>query len=202
MADLAQVLATTFPGAEDAPLARALLRLLVRAEPVTDIELADTVGRRRQEIRAVLRSWPNVHRDERGRVVAFSGLSLSPTEHRFEVDGQRLFTWCAWDPLFLPSLLGAPASVESLCPITRARVQVRVTADGITHAEPADVWVSFPPADATSTADIVRSFCCHVHFIAGQAAAEQWLRGNAGGRVLRLADAFEVGMQATAALRT
>jgi hypothetical protein len=35
--------------------------------------------------------------------------------------------------------------------------------------------VSFPAPAATSTADITGSFCCHVHFLAGRAAAEQWL---------------------------
>ena len=199
---LADELAGTFPGADCAPLARALLALLARGEPVTDELLASETNRPVGEVTAILPSWPNVHRDDRGAVVAFGGLTLRPTGHRFSVGGRELYTWCAWDTLFLPALLDEPAEVRSTCPLTGTPVRLRVNADGIADAEPADLCVSFPPTATTSTADIVESFCCHVHFIAGQDAAQRWLRVHPGGRVLELQDAYEVGQRATARLRT
>jgi len=86
---LAESLAGTFPGCEDAPLALALLRELAAGEPVVASTLGERAG-------TVLVRWPNVNYDDDGRVVAFSGLSLAPTTHRFTVEGRQLYTWCAW----------------------------------------------------------------------------------------------------------
>jgi alkylmercury lyase len=202
LSSLADGLADTFPAAQDAPLARALLALVARGDPVTDERLAAEINRAPGEVHAVLARWPNVHRDARGAVVAFSGLSLQPTEHRFHAGDRELFTWCAWDTLFMPSLLDEPAEIRSTCPLTGTAVHVRVDARGIVDAEPADLWVSFPPIATTSIADIVESFCCRVHFLARHETAQRWLGDHPGGFVLDLRDAYEVGQRATARLRT
>jgi alkylmercury lyase len=94
-----------------------------------------------------------------------------------------------------------PADVRSACRLTGMPVRLRVDRGGISDAEPADPWVSFPPMESTSTADIVESFCCHVHFLAGRDAAQRWLGEHPGGRVLDLRDAYEVGQMAIAPLR-
>ena len=198
---LAEDLAGTFPAAECAPLARALLALLARGEPVTDQQLAAQTSRPVGEVTAILARWPNVHRDGRHRVVAFGGLSLRPTAHDFVVAGRQLFTWCAWDTLFLPALLDAPAEIRSTCPLTKTPVRLRIDAGGIADAEPADLHVTFPAVATASTASIVESFCCHVHFVAGHHAARRWLRDHPDGRVLSLRDAYEVGQLATVSLR-
>jgi alkylmercury lyase len=202
LSSLADGLADTFPAADDAPLARALLALLARGEPVIGEQLAAATKRPPAEVNAALASWPNVHRDGRGAVVAFSGLTLRPTEHRFRTGGRELFAWCAWDTLFLPALLEQPADVRSTCPLTATTVRLRLDAAGISGSEPADLGVSFPPVATTSTASIVESFCRHVHFLAGHATARRWLSVHPGGRVLAPGDAYEVGQRATARLRT
>ena len=96
--------------------------------------------------------WPNVELDDHGRVVAFSGLSLTPTGHRFTVGGRQLYAWCAWDTLFLPALLDQPAHVESSCPVTGAPVRLAVDQSGVRHVDPEDVGVSFPPPGTASSA--------------------------------------------------
>ncbi|MCQ4438245.1 organomercurial lyase, partial [Clostridioides difficile] len=42
--------------------------------------------------------------DDYGNVVGY-GLTLRETPHTFEVDGRRLYTWCAFDTLFFPALI-------------------------------------------------------------------------------------------------
>jgi alkylmercury lyase len=197
---LAESLAGTFPGCDDAPLARALLRELARGEPVTPTTLAAVADRDEQQATETLARWPNVRRDEHGRVEAFGGLSLRPTNHRFEVAGRQLYTWCAWDTLFLPALLDEPAQVTSTCPATGAAVRLTVVPDRVLASHPQDVRVSFPPAGQASTADILESFCCHVHFLAGEDAATEWVRRHAGTFVLDLDDAFGLGRLSTRAL--
>jgi len=147
---LAESLARTLPACDDAPLALAVLHELANGEPV----VASTFGERAE---AVLAGWPNVNYDEDGRVIAFSGLSLTPTAHRFTVGGRQLYTWCAWDTLFLPAMLGRPADVESTCPVTGSHVRLTVDPNGIRQLDPQPLWVSFPPAATTSTADIPKA---------------------------------------------
>jgi alkylmercury lyase len=185
---LAESLIGTFPGSDDAPLARALLRELANGQPVAISRLPG------DGVEAALARWPNVDYDEDGRVVAFSGLSLIPTAHRFTVGEHQLFTWCAWDTLFLPAMLGESADVESTCPVTGRGVRLTVDPNGVRHFDPEPLWVSFPPASTTSTADITGTFCCHVHFLA---ATEQWRHEHPEGTVLSLADAYELGRKAT-----
>jgi alkylmercury lyase len=150
----------------------------------------------------VLSGWPNVHRNEGGDVVAFGGLSLIATPHRFEVDGRELFTWCAWDTMFLPALLGQPAIVRSTCPITGDGVRLNVAPARVVAADPAGLQVSFPAPGAARAQDITGSFCCHVHFLAGQPAGTAWLANHPSGLVLSVRDAFLLGQLVTAALLT
>ena len=190
LSTLADSLVGTFLACDDAPLARALLRELAKGQPVAP-PAAET------DVTAALARWPNVEFDEHGRVVAFSGLSLTPTAHRFTVGGRQLYTWCAWDTLFLPALLDQPAQVESICPVTGSRVRLTVAPSGFHDLHPEELWVSFPSPATTSTADITGTFCCHVHFLAGRPAADEWLSRHAGATALTLPDAFELGRLAT-----
>ena len=186
---------TTFPGCDDAPLARALLRLLAEGRPVTTGALAQAIGRTTDDVLVELRRWPNVERDGDGRVVGFSGLTLNATAHRFELDGHTLYTWCAWDTLFLPALLKTAARVRSTCAVTGTAVELEVTPDGVRRAEPADLYVSFPPQSTTDVANIVGTFCCHVQFLAGAEAARQWSAGHPAGTVLDVSAAFHLDCQ-------
>jgi alkylmercury lyase len=196
---LARRLAPTFPDRDDAPLALTVLAELAHGSPVDIARLAQAAGRDERQVREALDSWPNVQRDEEGRVVAFGGLSIAATPHRFTVGDRTLHAWCAWDTLFLPALLGREARVRSTCPVTGTDVRLTVAPDGVRESQPEELWVSFPPPARTSTVDITGSFCCHVHFLAGDAAAASWRTGHDGGLTLPLADAFELGRLATQA---
>jgi alkylmercury lyase len=197
---LADTLEGTFPCCDDAPLALALIGELARGDPVAVARLAQAVDRDEPDLAAVLDRWPNVHRDDHGRIVAFAGLSLTPTRHAFDVAGRRLYTWCAWDTLFLPALIGREARVRSHCPVTGTEVRLSVGPAGVDEAEPARLLVSFPAPKTAVNADITASFCRHVHFLAGREAAETWLAGNQGGLVLSLDDAVELGRLSTRSL--
>lgn len=170
-------------------------------KPVTLTQLADAADRSDDAVTAAVGHWHNVAYDDDGAIVAFGGLSLTPTPHSFRVDGRELFTWCAWDTLFLPALLDAPAEIRSRCQVTGVPVAVDVDPARIRRAEPGPLWVTFPDPAGTTTADIVGSFCCNVHFVAGQDAANQWVSKHPSGFVLDLVEAHTLGMRATASLR-
>jgi hypothetical protein len=94
-------------------------------------------------------------------------------------------------------MLDQEARVQSRCPITGADIRLTVAPQGVLVSHPEDVWVSFPSLAAMSTADIKGSFCCYVHFVAGEVAAIRWLAGRDGAATLPLDEAFELGRLAT-----
>ena len=135
---------------------------------------------------------PDTEFDESGRVVGW-GITQRRTPHRLNVDGRRLFTWCALDTLMFPALLGKPAKVSSPCHATGepVEVQVDVNPDRITSVTPAGAVVSI--VTPGQTARIRGAFCNQVHFFASADAAGPWLAGHHEASVLPVAEAFELG---------
>ena len=131
-----------------------------------------------------------------GDIVAFAGPALRPTPHHFKIGDRKLHAWCAWDTLFLPTLLNATAVVRSRCPVTDRTIKLVVAPDGVKSSRPEDLHVSFPWLAATDTANITGSFCCDVFFLAGTAAARTWRATHAEGVVLDLRAAYELGCRA------
>ena len=131
--------------------------------------------------------------DEAGRIVSFGGLSLPPTPHKFQVDEQALYTWCAFDALFLQRVLGMRAQVESTCPVSGREIRFTVTSNGIGECIPEAPFMSLVTPDAERLKDSVRqSFCCHVNFFASAEAASAWTSDRERTVALPLAEALEV----------
>jgi hypothetical protein len=103
-----------------------------------------------------------------------------------------------------PSIRGRRTGliVRSTCPITGDGVRLNVAPARVVAADPAGLQVSFPAPGAARAQDITGSFCCHVHFLAGQPAGTAWLANHPSGLVLSVRDAFLLGQLVTAALLT
>ena len=179
---------------EEQRVALSLYRLLASGSPVTAAAVADRSGLPAGRVGELLDAWPEVFRDE-GRVIAFGGLSLAGTKHAFDLDGHRLYTWCAWDTLFLPELLGRTAEVTSECPTTGNSIELTVTPARVDRVVPSDAALSMrAPTDCCADDDLIARFCRHVHFFASQQAAEQWLAERADdGFTLSIEQGFELG---------
>lgn len=170
----------------------ALLRELAIGCPVSLDALAAVLGWPAASVAAVLEQAASTEYDDDGNIVGY-GLTLRETPHVFEIDGQRLYTWCALDALMFPALLGKSARVVSRCPATDEPVTVTVAPDRLQQLEPAGAVVSLVRPDATS--DIRCSFCCHVHFFAAAAAADAWLAQHEGSEVVSVEDAFRLAQE-------
>lgn len=178
----------------DQRLALLLYRLLARGRAVELSALAAAAGRAATDVESRLAAWPGLVRDAAGAVTGFLGLSLAQTVHRFEVNGTVLFTWCAWDALFLPRLLGATARVVSACPVTAAPMRLTVGPEAVDTADPAGAMVSFLlPEEEELRRHTTTSFCRFVHFLASAAAAREWLAQRPGAWLLNLEEAFALG---------
>ena len=178
---------------------RALLtlyRLIAGGEPVSVERLAVKLGLDDDAVRSLLGRLPpsTFQYDGPGRIIGFGGLSQSPTRHRFAVGGRGLYTWCAFDGLFLPELLDSPARIVTACPVTRVDIRLTVTPDGVEKTDPDGVVMSFVvPETAGYRADLRDTFCRYVNFFASDQAGATWLTENAGAVILSLAEAYALG---------
>jgi alkylmercury lyase len=185
--------------ARDQRVQLTLFRLLAEGAPLEPERLATHAALPESEAGALLAAWHGVHCDDAGRVVAFQGLSVVEAPHRFRVDGRELYTWCAWDTLFLPELIGRPAEVESTCPTTGTTVSLRVGPDGPSELSPTNAVLSFIRPGAPFAEDTIASFCRFVHFFASIQAAEAWTRRHPGTFVISIEQGFEIGRRSNAA---
>jgi alkylmercury lyase len=192
---VAEALSESMAGLDDDErrLALAIYRLLAEGEPVRPEQIAERAGLDQAVVDEALDEWPGVFRDREGRVVGFWGLSQPEMPHRFDVNGVRLHAWCAWDTLFLPALIGKTARVSSQCPVTGETISLTVAPDGVEALSPEGTVVSMlMPADDFD-ADVIQSFCHHVHFFATREAGEQWVAGREGAFLLTVPEAFRLG---------
>ena len=158
-----------------------LYRLLAQGSPVSLEELSATLGLDSAAVQKVIAAVApsRLQYDGKGKIIAFAGLSQVPAPHRFSFGGRALFTWCAFDALFLPEILGGPARVTSNCPVTEAEIRLTVTLDGPEEVAPRETAMSFVmPGTETCHTDLRGVFCNRVNFLASGQAADAWLARN------------------------
>ncbi|ALR23103.1 Alkylmercury lyase [Sphingopyxis sp. LC81] len=177
---------------DSAELLVALLRELAKGRPVSRTTLAGILNWPDERIAAVLAQTASTEYDDDGNIIGH-GLTLRETAHSFEIDGRRLYAWCALDTLMFPALLGCTARVSSRCAATGAPVSLTVSPNEIRAVEPADVAVSLVPPQETN--DVRRSFCCHVHFFASTHVAQDWASKRPGLTIIGVREAFCVGQE-------
>lgn len=174
-------------------IAVGLYRLLADGEPVSPERLAETLNLSVSRVRETLSQWPGVYYDDNRAVIGFWGLVLSEMPHRFQVDGRNLYTWCAWDSLFIPGILRKTARVESTDPVTNEKISLVVEPEGVKELEPADTVVSFLAPDRVFDADIIQSFCHFVHFFGSRDSGERWSSEHNGTLLFSADQAYELG---------
>jgi alkylmercury lyase len=173
-------------------IALATYRRVARGVPASPEEIASDARRPAEEVKRILGDWIGVFADTEGRVYGFWGLSISAMKHRFEVDGVRLHTWCAWDAIFLPGLLDKTARVESVCAQSGQPVRLTVSPTGVESAEPSSVFISFLLPDVRHGSDIINRFCHYVNFFRSQADGEAWIAKTPGTFLLTLDQGVEL----------
>jgi alkylmercury lyase len=190
---------------EERRLGLEIYRELATGEPVPTSRLAEAMDLATQEANELL-SHPNLrcltYTDKEGQIIGFGGLAVRPMPHRFNLERRRLYTWCAWDTLFIPIILRQTAEVESPVPGDSSVVRLRVGRDGVDSVEPRETVMSFLlPTAQTFQADALKavaSFCHYIFFFPDRQRAATWTARHPDTMVISLADAFELGRQMVA----
>lgn len=101
--------------------------------------------------------------------------------HRFEVEGRTLHTWCAYDALFLPELIGKKARVRSKDPVTGEEITLTVHPDRVEDLSSETIVISFlDPTTTRFDENVILNFCDYVHFFTSPESAEKWISEHPG----------------------
>ena len=177
---------------EQEDLCLPILQQVSRGKFLTKAELGAELQLDQDELERRLMQLPDTEFDQQGNILGW-GVTLVPTSHRFQIRGTPLFTWCAFDTVLFPPSLGAPAHVQSTCPVTGHPIKFVVTPEGnVQDLHPAGSVLSLIiPAERR---DCVRAtFCQHSLFFESEQAASIWLTAHPEAVVLSIEDAAFVG---------
>lgn len=173
-------------------LSVALYRLLGRGAQVEYEELGAASGISAERARQLLSELPptTVALDEHGAILAFGGISLVPTHHRFACEGVELYTWCVFDGLFLPELLGKTATLVTHCPGSGAELTVELAPGKVRAARPSDCVMSIVSPDIKACCDNLRkAFCDHVNLFKDERTFRAWAQNRQDVGCVTLEDA-------------
>jgi len=193
--EVAQKVADAFPNLSTIQqrIAVGLYRLVAEGEPVSPDRVAQHLDLSTNLVREVFDSWPAVYFNDEKRVIGFLGLALQETPHRFKVDGRQLYTWCAWDSLFIPELLGKTAEVESTCPISGEIISLTVSPTRVENVSPKSAKVSFLNPTTSFDMNVIAGFCHYVLFFNSEESGNKWIANHKDTFLLTLEEAHDIG---------
>ena len=181
-------------------IASQIYRLLSEGNPVSIADLSNSLRMDQKIVKSITDKWSGIYYDDDSRIIGYWGLAIDKMGHRFNVDDKNLYTWCAWDALFIPQIIGKTAAVESRDPVTKEMVKLTVTpTDGITKIEPSQAVISFMIPDTDKVrSDVIKSFCHYVHFFESSVSAEEWISESDKKNeifILPIDEAYELGLR-------
>lgn len=173
-------------------LSVALYRLLGRGAPVEYEKLGAACGVSAERAGQLLSEFPptTVALDGHETILAFGGISLVPTDHRFVCEDVELYTWCVFDGLFLPEILRKTATLVTHCPGSGAELTVELAPGKVRAARPSDCVMSIVSPDIKACCDNLRkAFCDHVNLFKDERTFLAWSQNRQDVGCVTLEDA-------------
>jgi len=177
---------------EQEDICHSITLQVTRGKPLEKTALAASLQLSQEELEQRLVRLPDTEFDQQGNIVGW-GVTLIPTHHRFQISGQSLYTWCAFDTVLFPPSLSAEAQVQSTCPATGHAITFVATSEGVVKdLTPASAVLSLMvPAEHR---DCVRStFCEQSLFFQSEQAASAFLVTHPEAFLLSVEEAAYVG---------
>ena len=174
--------------------AQQLYQLLANGAAIPIDQFAKAIGCSLEQTHSILKSWTGVSFDQDSNIDGFWGLSTSPTLHSFELNKKTLYTWCAWDLLFMPVLFQQTIIASTTCPVSNKKVTLTISPNGIDAVEPEHAMITFlrPSLDQLK-ANVTQSFCQYVFFVESEKAGKAWQKDRKDSFLLDLETGFKLG---------
>ncbi len=187
------------PGDAQALVRKAAFQLLLARGDAIDLDsLRAHTGLSKKSVSTVvglLDSAGRMRRNTKGEVVGSGGLSVIPDRHEIELDGRRLWTWCAYDILGIFGALGAGGRALSPSPPHEKTIVLHF-AQG--RPEQSEAVLFRPDEDLISSCEnVYEQWCPNSNLFASRELAEQWVdQQSLRGRVLDLDEASDLASAA------
>lgn len=173
-----------------------VLQSIASGNPVSAEAFAAHLGFELKEARILMRKSRMAGADfnDEGHMIG-NALTLQPTSHRLEVDGQTLYAWCALDTLFLPGLIGKSGEVRSVSPATGEPIHLKVSPSGVERVDPTATVLSVVVPGFSQACDPGQSSgangaaCSSMHFFATREEAADHLGPNTDVAILTVQEA-------------
>lgn len=157
--------------AADKQVLRHVFPLLAEGRPIQIEQIAEKAGTS-VEIAEKALAKGRASLDAAGRVVELSGLTLTPSLHRVEVDGVALFSCCALLAHMTPFLLGRDVKLESVDLLDRRLIRFELSPTAVAAVAPAHAAATFVETEPMAMeTNIAAAFCSHVHHFADRESA-------------------------------
>lgn len=139
--------------------------------------------------------------DEQGRLIG-NALTLRPTQNLLEVNGEKLYAWCALDTLFLPGLIGETARVVSLSPASGKAIRLTISPGGVEEFSPNSAVLSVVVPGVSRACEPGQAggadgaACSSMHFFISRQEAEDYLGPHSDVSLLTVDEASELAQRA------
>ena len=134
--------------------------------------------------------------DANGALSELFGVMQAPTLHRVEVEGRAGFTCCAVVAHTLPALVDQPVTVESVDPLSRRVIKLRLSPDSSEHLQPSTAVVCFPTTlPEADLAGVRDAFCSHIKHFADRASAQEFASLNSRRQVVSVVELHALARQ-------
>jgi len=177
---------------EQEDLCLPILHQVTRGKAIEKAALAASLQVSQGDLEQRLLHLPDTEFDQQGNILGW-GVTLVPTRHRFQIHGQSLYTWCAFDTVLFPPSLQAEAHVQSTCPVTGHPITFVATPEGIVKdlLPAGSVMSLIIPAKRSEC--VRATFCEQSLFFESEQAASTWLADHSEAVVLSVEEAALVG---------
>ncbi|MGH2497475.1 MAG: alkylmercury lyase MerB [Ktedonobacteraceae bacterium] len=177
---------------EQEELCLPILHQVTRGKPIEKAALAASLQVSQEDVEQRLLHLPDTEFDRQGNILGW-GVTLVPTRHHFQMHGQSLYTWCAFDTVLFPPSLLAEARVQSTCPVTGHPITFVATPEGdIKDLHPTGSVMSLIiPAERSEC--VRATFCEQSLFFESEQAASTWLTAHPEAVLLSIEEAAAVG---------
>jgi len=193
---LEQLFIQAFPSVDKTGQQQAmqLYQLLAEGSSVSIDQIAKKINQSPQETEQLLATWTGVSINEQQLIDGFWGVSTKETSHQFSINQKTLYTWCAWDLLFMPVIYQQTISAKTQCPISGQMIELVISPDRIDTVTPETTMITFiKPALDKIKEDVTGSFCQYVFFVDSEETGRQWQQQHSDGFLLSMEQGFDLG---------
>ncbi|WP_444993890.1 organomercurial lyase [Aliikangiella sp. IMCC44359] len=148
---------------------------LAKGYPVPLAKIVKQLDIPEEQVRKLIDTLAYVEQNQNDEIIAYRGVTLSPTKHALVTNNSTVYTWCAFDTLFLLDLIDEPAHIHSTCAACNKKLILKPSKLAGSQFENNSMVMSlFVPEPSAYQESLRDSFCCKVHFFCNETCGQQW----------------------------